>query len=90
MTRILHPGNSRGFVLLDALLCLFITAVILLLLEGAGRLHQRVSTGAMNEARIIIEERNALDTSAEGNEIESIGVNQTFKFTGVDQNYETP
>jgi hypothetical protein len=33
MTRISVPGNEGGFVLLDALICLFMTALILLFLS---------------------------------------------------------
>jgi hypothetical protein len=59
MTRIFAPGSERGFVLLDALLCLFTAALILLFLSCAVSAALRSSFAAFNAGAAIIEERNS-------------------------------
>jgi hypothetical protein len=58
MMRILTPGNNRGFALLDALLCIFITGVILIALRGAGFVHREITRAVITSTTAIIEERN--------------------------------
>jgi hypothetical protein len=59
MTRTSVPGNERGFALLDALLCLFTTALILTVLSCAVSGALRVSFRAFHAGAALIEERNA-------------------------------
>jgi hypothetical protein len=59
MTRISAPGNERGFVLLDALICLFTTALILLFLSCAVKGILGSSLGALHDGAAIIDERNS-------------------------------
>jgi hypothetical protein len=58
MTRISVPGNEGGFVLLDALLCLFATALLLLFLSCVVSGTLRSSFRAFGAGAAIIEERN--------------------------------
>jgi hypothetical protein len=61
MTRISFPGNKRrerGFALPDALFCLFVTGVILLILQGASVSLSRLVFKAAANIHGIIEERN--------------------------------
>lgn len=59
MTRTSAPGNEGGFVLLDALFCLFTAALILLLISGAvyNTLHH--SSKIFSNSISIIDERNS-------------------------------
>jgi hypothetical protein len=59
MTRTSVPGNEGGFVLLDALLCLFTTALILLFLSCAVSGALRSSFRALYAGAAIIDERNS-------------------------------
>jgi hypothetical protein len=59
MTRTYAPGNERGFALLDALLCLFAAALILLLLSGAVSGTLGSSLKAFYAGTAVIEERNS-------------------------------
>jgi hypothetical protein len=59
MTRTSVPGNEAGFVLLDALLCLFATALLLLLLSCAVSGALQSSFRAINAGAAIIEQRNS-------------------------------
>jgi hypothetical protein len=59
MTRISAPGNEGGFVLLDALICLFTTALLLLLLSCAVSGTLRSSFRAFHAGVAIIEARNS-------------------------------
>ncbi|MDR0597728.1 MAG: hypothetical protein LBG14_04400 [Treponema sp.] len=59
MTRISVPGSERGFALLDALICLFTTALILLLLSCAVSGTLRSSFRVIHAGAAIIEERNS-------------------------------
>jgi hypothetical protein len=59
MTRIYAHGNERGFALLDALLCLFTAALILLLLSGAVSGILQSSLKAFNAGSAVIDERNS-------------------------------
>ncbi|GHV73393.1 hypothetical protein AGMMS49940_06950 [Spirochaetia bacterium] len=56
------PGNESGFVLLDALFCLFTAALILLLISGAVSSALNLSSKTFAAGISIIEERN--DTAA--------------------------
>jgi hypothetical protein len=58
MTPIFVPGNDRGFVLLDAILCLFIAGIILLAAGLCVSSILRISSGTMERSTAIIEERN--------------------------------
>jgi hypothetical protein len=58
MTRTSAPGNEEGFVLLDALLCLFMAALILLLLSCAVSGILRSSFREFYAGTTIIDERN--------------------------------
>ncbi|MDR3124252.1 MAG: hypothetical protein LBU16_10820 [Treponema sp.] len=59
MTRISVPGNEGGFALLDALICLFTTALILLFLSCAVSGTLRSSFRTFRAGAAIIEERNS-------------------------------
>ena len=59
MTRISAHGNESGFALLDALLCLFTAALILLFLSCAVSAALRSSFAAFNAGAAIIETRNS-------------------------------
>jgi hypothetical protein len=59
MTRISVPGSEGGFALLDALICLFITALILLFLSCAVSGILGSSLRALYAGADIIEERNS-------------------------------
>jgi hypothetical protein len=59
MTRISAPGNEGGFALLDALLCLFTAALILLFLSGAVSGTLRASLRALYAGEAIIDQRNS-------------------------------
>jgi hypothetical protein len=59
MTRISAPGNEGGFALLDALLCLFTTALLLLLLSCAVSGTLGISFRALHAGAAIIEERSS-------------------------------
>jgi hypothetical protein len=59
MTRISVPGNERGFVLLDALICLFTAVLMLLFLSGAVSGTLGSSAKALSSGAAIIEERNS-------------------------------
>ena len=65
MIRILPPGNNRGrtegFILLDALLSIFIAGILLIIIYGASSLHRRISAGAARNTSAIIEERNGFE-----------------------------
>jgi Tfp pilus assembly protein PilV len=64
MTRISFPGNKRrerGFALPDALLCLFVTGVILLILQGASVSLNRLAFKAVTSIHSIIEDRNRME-----------------------------
>jgi hypothetical protein len=58
MTRISAPGNEDGFVLLDALICLFTAALILLFLSCAVSGTLRSSFKTFYAGTAIIDERN--------------------------------
>ncbi|GHT79598.1 hypothetical protein FACS1894130_08770 [Spirochaetia bacterium] len=64
MTRISVHGNrkdrgkTQGFVLLDALLCLFITGFMLLMLQGTAAVQRRIAVETAAHTQKIIEERN--------------------------------
>jgi hypothetical protein len=58
MTRISAPGNEEGFVLLDALICLFAGALILLFLSCAVSGTLRSSFKTFYTGTTIIDERN--------------------------------
>jgi hypothetical protein len=62
MTRIYAPGNERGFVLLDALLCLFTAALMLLILSCAVSGALGSTQKAFYAGTAIIEERNSNTT----------------------------
>jgi hypothetical protein len=62
MTRISVPGNEGGFVLLDALVCLFTAALILLFLAGAVSTTLRSSFKALDDGIGIIDARNSAAT----------------------------
>jgi hypothetical protein len=59
MTRISAPGNEEGFVLLDALICLFTAALILWFLSCAVSGTLRSSFKTFHAGTAIIDERNA-------------------------------
>jgi hypothetical protein len=59
MTRISVPGNEGGFVLLDALICLFTAALMLLLLSAGVSGILRSSFGALRAGEALVEERNS-------------------------------
>jgi hypothetical protein len=63
MMRTSAPGNKRekGFVLPDALFCLFITGVILLTLQGVSVSLGRISAGVVAGSHALIRERNTLE-----------------------------
>ncbi|MDR3336537.1 MAG: hypothetical protein LBT16_04970 [Treponema sp.] len=64
MTRISVPGNKsgeRGFVLLDALFCLFIAGAFLFIIQGIASSSRRIVMEAENRAFALISERNAID-----------------------------
>ncbi|MDR2404404.1 MAG: hypothetical protein LBD78_10290 [Spirochaetaceae bacterium] len=59
----LFHGERRpegGFVLLDALLCLFITGIAALLVHGSIEAAGKAATGRIAAAVRLIEERNTL------------------------------
>jgi hypothetical protein len=58
MTRTSVPGNDGGFVLLDALICLFTAALILLLISGVLLTTLKSSAKTFSNGISIIEERN--------------------------------
>jgi hypothetical protein len=58
MTRILTPGNDKGFVLIDSLVCLFTAAFILLLLAGSLHSVFRLSVNQYEAELRIVEARN--------------------------------
>jgi type II secretory pathway component PulJ len=58
MTPIFAPGNDKGFVLLDALLCLFLAGIMLLAAYGSISSVLRLSSTSIERGRAIIEERN--------------------------------
>jgi hypothetical protein len=58
MTRISAPGNESGFVLLDALFCLFTSALILMVISGVVFSTIKTSAKTFNDGITIIEERN--------------------------------
>jgi Tfp pilus assembly protein PilX len=60
MGRILFPGNDRGFVLLDAVISLFLTGLILLAAGKSVTTIIRVSAGAVEREAALLEERNKL------------------------------
>jgi Tfp pilus assembly protein PilV len=69
MTRISFPGNKRwerGFALPDALLCLFVTGVILLILQGASVSLSRFAFKTVTNIHSIIEDRNMLEPGNAG------------------------
>jgi competence protein ComGC len=68
MTRIFAPGNKRerGFALIDALLCLFLSGVVFLLLQGNSGAERRITLKAGEQAMALITERNALDYNRMG------------------------
>jgi type II secretory pathway component PulJ len=53
-------GGNAGFILLDAILCLFIASVLLVSVYGGIRCVARLSTSLGAQAERIIAERNAL------------------------------
>jgi hypothetical protein len=59
MTRILRPGNEGGFALMDALVCLFTAAFILLLLSGSLHSVYRLSVKQYEAGIRTLEERNS-------------------------------
>jgi hypothetical protein len=59
MTRISVPGNEGGFVLLDALICLFTTALMLLFLSCAVSGVLRSSLRAFDLGMDLINKRNS-------------------------------
>jgi hypothetical protein len=59
MTRISAPGNEDGFALLDALICLFTTALLLLLLSSAVSGTLGFSLRALRAGAAVIEEQNS-------------------------------
>jgi hypothetical protein len=73
--------GERGFILSDALLCLFVTGVILLVLQGASVSLSRFVFKAVVKMYSIIEERNRIETN-------ETDVNSKFFWDG--ENYETP
>jgi hypothetical protein len=69
MTRTSHHGTDRktvpggsggGFVLLDALLCLFVTGLLLLFVQTGVRAFQKTAAERSAAGIQLIEERNAL------------------------------
>jgi type II secretory pathway component PulJ len=58
MTPIFAPGNDKGFVLLDALLCLFLAGIMLLAAYGTISSVLRLSSVSIERGREIMEERN--------------------------------
>jgi hypothetical protein len=62
MTRISVPGNEGGFALLDALICLFTTALILLFFSCAVSGILRSSLRAFYAGMDLIEKRNSNTT----------------------------
>lgn len=58
MMPIFVPGDDKGFVFLDALLCLFIAGIILLAAYGSVSSILRISAGSIEQGAAIIEERN--------------------------------
>jgi hypothetical protein len=59
MTRTSAPGNEEGIVLLDALFCLFVAALILLLISGAVHNTLHHSSRIFSNSISIIDERNS-------------------------------
>lgn len=59
-----EQGREGGFVLLDALLCLFITGVAALLVYGGMAAAGRAAAGRIAAAAGLIEERNILAGNA--------------------------
>jgi hypothetical protein len=53
-------GSNGGFILLDAILCLFIASVLLVPVYGGIRCVAKLSTSLDTQAERIIMERNAL------------------------------
>jgi hypothetical protein len=62
MTRTSVPGNDGGFVLLDALICLFTAALILLLISGSVSSAMNFSSKTFDAGIGIIEKRNGNTT----------------------------
>jgi hypothetical protein len=58
MTPTSVPGNDGGFVLLDAILGLFIAGIILLAAYGGITSVLRLSAGTIERSAAIIEEQN--------------------------------
>jgi hypothetical protein len=66
MTRTSVHGNERGFVLLDALLCLFITGIIFGILLNSQAVRRRVFADMTEHTGRMIEERNRIDGERTG------------------------
>jgi hypothetical protein len=60
MMRTSHPGNDAGYVLLDAILSLFIAVLMLLAMYGGISTFMKYSARSLDKAILIIEERNNL------------------------------
>jgi hypothetical protein len=56
--------REGGFVLLDALLCLFITGIAALLIQGSVEAAGKAAAGRITAAVRLIEERNILAGNA--------------------------
>jgi hypothetical protein len=70
MTRTSAPGNEGGFVLLDALFCLFTAALILLLISGTVSSTINAASKTFTDGISIIDDRNSNTTrNIEGREI---------------------
>ena len=56
-----HTNTTGGYILLDALLSIFISGIIILIICGATSLHRRISTGSLQNTGTIINERNQFE-----------------------------
>ncbi|AEF83533.1 hypothetical protein TREPR_1393 [Treponema primitia ZAS-2] len=60
------PGNERGFALLEALFCLYITALLIVFISGSVSLIFRNSSKTFTDGVNIIKDRN-ISTQASRN-----------------------
>lgn len=58
MRRISRAGNDRGYILLDAIIALFITSIAVVAVFGFVASVLRLSGKSLERAGIIIEKRN--------------------------------
>lgn len=60
MPRISIHGNDRGFVLSDAILCIFLGGIILLTAQKNIQVILKTSAAAVERGIALVEERNGL------------------------------